>query len=246
MTAADYIVVGAGSAGCVLANRLTEDPDVRVLLLEAGGKDRSPNIKIPAAFAKQFHTKLDWDFATEPEPHVDGRSLYIPRGKSLGGSSSMNAMLYVRGRPLDYEEWEKQGAAGWGWRDVLPYFLKAEDNTRGASEFHGAGGPLRVSDQRSPRVSVARRLIRAGEAAGIPHVADYNGPEQDGVSMAQVNQRNGARFSAADAYLKPARRRPNLEIRTGVQVLGVTLEGDRATGVNTTQGLLRAEREVIL
>ena len=163
----DYIIVGAGSAGCVLADRLTEDSGTRVLVIEAGGRDRSPNIKIPAAFAKQFHTKLDWDFSTEPEPHVGGRSLYVPRGKSLGGSSSMNAMLYVRGRPLDYDLWEAQGAAGWGWRDVLPYFLKSEDDARGASEFHGAGGPLRVSNQRSPRAEVDRRLIAASEAAGI-------------------------------------------------------------------------------
>src|SRR3954454_23892752 len=122
----DYVIVGAGSAGCVLANRLSEDPSVRVLVLEAGGRDLSANIKIPAAVANQFHTKLAWDSYTEPEPHVDGRSLYIPRGKSLGGSSSMNAMLYVRGRPLDYDTWERQGAAGWGYSDVLPYFLKAE------------------------------------------------------------------------------------------------------------------------
>src|SRR3954462_12745858 len=172
----DYVVVGAGSAGCVLANRLSEDPSVQVLLVEAGGKDRSMNIKIPAAFPNQFHTRLDWDYCTEPEPYVDDRSLYIPRGKSLGGSSSMNAMLYVRGRPLDYDLWEKQGAAGWGWNDVLPYFLKAEDNARGASEFHAAGGPLRGSDHRSPRPSVARRLTQAAEAAGIPQIADYNGP----------------------------------------------------------------------
>ena len=169
MSRYDYVIVGAGSAGCVLANRLSEDPSVRVLLLEAGGRDRSPNIKIPAAFAKQFHTKLDWDYATEPEPHVDDRSLYMPRGKSLGGSSSMNAMLYVRGRPLDYDAWEAQGAPGWGYRDVLPYFLKSEDNARGASECHGVGGPLRVSEQRSPR-PLDRRLLAASEAAGIPHV----------------------------------------------------------------------------
>jgi choline dehydrogenase-like flavoprotein len=181
----DYIVVGAGSAGCVLANRLSADPSVRVLLLEAGGKDRSPNIKIPAAFAKQFHSKLDWDFATEPEPHVDGRSLYIPRGKGLGGSSSMNAMLYVRGRPLDYDTWEAQGAPGWGYRDVLPYFIRAEDNVRGASEWHGVGGPLRVSEQRSPR-PLGRRLLQAFDAHGIRWTADYNGPEQDGVAMYQV------------------------------------------------------------
>ncbi|MEO8689700.1 MAG: FAD-dependent oxidoreductase [Solirubrobacteraceae bacterium] len=246
----DYIVVGAGSAGCVLANRLTEDPGTRVLLIEAGGRDRSPNIKIPAAFAKQFHTKLDWDFSTEPEPHVDGRSLYVPRGKSLGGSSSMNAMLYVRGRPLDYDLWEAQGAAGWGWRDVLPYFLKSEDDARGASEFHGAGGPLRVSNQRSPRAEVDRRLIAASEAAGIPRSHDYNGPEQDGVAMFQVNQRDGRRWSSADAFLRPALERPNLEVMTRTRVLRVELEGDRAVGVRVARGRrersIRAQREVIL
>ena len=225
----DYIVVGAGSAGCVLANRLSEDPSTRVLLLEAGGRDRSLNIKIPAAFANQFHTKLDWDFYTEPEPHVDNRELYIPRGKSLGGSSSMNAMLYVRGRPLDYDLWEAQGAPGWGWNDVLPYFLRSEDNARGASEFHGAGGPLRVSEQRSPR-PMNRRLLEASEAAGIPRSHDYNGPEQDGVAMFQVTQQNGKRWSAADGYLRPVLDRPNLEVRTGAQVRRVELEGDRAVG----------------
>jgi choline dehydrogenase-like flavoprotein len=246
----DYVLVGAGSAGCVLANRLSEDPSVRVLLLEAGGKDRSLNVKIPAAFPKQFHTKLDWDFATEPEPNVDGRSLFIPRGKMLGGSSSMNAMLYVRGRPLDYDSWEAQGAPGWGYRDVLPYFLKSEDNVRGASEFHGAGGPLRVSEQRSPR-PMNRRFLAASEAAGIPQIPDYNGPEQDGASIAQVTQRNGQRFSAADAFLRPVLGRPNLEVRTNVTVLAVELEGDRAVGVRLRRGrrgeeLARAEREVVL
>jgi choline dehydrogenase len=246
----DYVIVGAGSAGCVLANRLSEDPSVRVLLLEAGGKDRSLNVKIPAAFPKQFHSKLDWDFATEPEPHVDGRSLYIPRGKMLGGCSSMNAMLYVRGRPLDYDSWAAQGAPGWGYRDVLPYFLKSEDNVRGASEFHGAGGPLRVSEQRSPR-PMNRRFLAASEAAGIRQIPDYNGPEQDGASIAQVNQRNGQRFSAADAFLRPVLGRPNLEVRTKVTVLGVELDGDRAVGVRLRRGrrgeeVARAEREVLL
>jgi len=246
----DYVIVGAGSAGCVLANRLSEDPSVRVLLLEAGGGDRSLNVKIPAAFPKQFHTKLDWDFATEPEPHVDGRSLFIPRGKMLGGSSSMNAMLYVRGRPLDFDSWEAQGAPGWGYRDVLPYFMKSEDNVRGPSEFHGAGGPLRVSEQRSPR-PLNRRLLQASEAAGIPNIADYNGPEQDGSSMAQVTQHNGQRFSAADAFLRPALKRPNLEVRTKVTVLGVEFDGNRAIGVRLRKGrdgveVARAEREVLL
>jgi choline dehydrogenase len=231
----DYVIVGAGSAGCVLANRLSEDPSASVLLLEAGGRDRSLNIKIPAAFAKQFHTRLDWDYATEPEPGVDLRSLYVPRGKSLGGSSSMNAMLYVRGRPLDYDAWEAQGATGWGFRHVLPYFIRSEDNVRGASEFHGAGGPLRVSEQRSPR-AIDRRFLAACAAAGIPQIADYNGPEQDGASMFQVTQRNGARFSAADAFLRPALSRPNLAVRTRASVLGIELVGGRATGVRLRRG----------
>ena len=245
----DYIIVGAGSAGCVLANRLSEDPSVRVLLLEAGGKDRSLKIKIPAAFPEQFHTKLDWDFATEPEPHVDDRALYIPRGKALGGSSSMNAMLYVRGRPLDYDGWEAQGAPGWGYADVLPYFIKAEDNVRGASEFHGAGGPLRVSEQRSPR-PMSRRLLAASEAAGIPLIADYNGPEQDGASMFQVTQKGGARFSAADAYLRPASRGPTWRCARRHRA-GRGARRRRAVGVRLRKGregveLVRAEREVLL
>ncbi|HTU77692.1 MAG TPA: GMC family oxidoreductase N-terminal domain-containing protein [Solirubrobacteraceae bacterium] len=250
MTAYDYVIVGAGSAGCVLANRLSEDPSTRVLLLEAGGRDRSLKIKVPAAFAQQFHTKLDWDFATEPEPHVDGRSLYIPRGRALGGSSSMNAMLYVRGRPLDYDGWEAQGAPGWGYASVLSYFIKAEDNVRGPSAYHGVGGPLRVAEQRSPRPLNAR-LLAASEAAGIPRIADYNGPEQDGVSVFQVTQRDGARWSAADAYLRPALTRPNLQVRTNVTALSVELEGQRASGVRVRRGRrgeesVRAAREVLL
>jgi choline dehydrogenase len=163
----------------------------------------------------------------------------------------MNAMLYVRGRPLDYDLWEKQGAVGWGWQDVLPYFLKSEDDVRGASEFHGAGGPLRVSNQRTPRASVDRRLIAASEAAGIPRSPDYNGPEQDGVAMFQVNQRDGRRWSAADAFLRPALGRPNLEVMTRTRVLRVEFEGDRAVGVRIASGRgrersIRAEREVIL
>jgi choline dehydrogenase len=246
----DYVIVGAGSAGCVLANRLSEDPSVKVTLIEAGGSDRDLKVRMPAAFANQFHTRLDWDFATEPEPAVDGRSLYVPRGKMLGGSSSMNAMLYVRGRPLDYDLWEKQGATGWGWKDVLPYFLRSEDNVRGASEFHGAGGELRVSEQRSPRADVDRRLIEACVAAGIPRIDDYNGPEQDGVAMAQVTQRDGRRWSCADAFLRPALKRSNLELISRATVVGLELEGERATGVRyRRRGRVRvagAGREVIL
>jgi choline dehydrogenase-like flavoprotein len=246
----DYVIVGAGSAGCTLAARLTEDPSVSVTLIEAGGKGRHPNISIPAAFANQFRTKLDWDYNTEPEPHCDGRSLYIPRGKGLGGSSSMNAMLYVRGRPLDYDLWASQGCDGWGWNDVRPYFLKAENNERGASEHHAVGGPLNVADERSPRRLTAR-FIASAEAAGIPRIPDYNGPEQDGVSPVQVTQRNGARFSAADAYLRPNMKRPNLEVITGATVLGVELVGGRAAGVRVRgrgrrERVINAEREVIL
>ena len=246
----DYVIVGAGSAGCVLANRLTEDPGTRVLLIEAGGRDRHPNIKIPAAFANQFHTSLDWDYYTEPEPAVDGRSLFIPRGKALGGSSSMNAMLYVRGRPLDYDLWVEQGAPGWGWQEVLPYFLRSEDNARGPSEFHGAGGELRVSEQRSPQ-PFDRKLIEASAAIGIPRIADYNGPEQDGVSMFQVTQKDGRRWSAADAFLRPALKRANLDLIVEATVLGVELDGERAAGVryrgkDGTVEVARADGEVIL
>jgi choline dehydrogenase len=250
MPAADYVIVGAGSAGCVLAARLSEDPSKRVLLLEAGGRAIHPNVAIPAAFAKQFKTKLDWDYCTEPEPACDGRSLYIPRGKGLGGSSSMNAMLYVRGRPLDYDLWEAEGCPGWGWKDVRPYFLRAENNERGASENHATGGPLNVCDGRSPRPLTAR-FLAAAERAGIPRVPDYNGPEQDGASPAQVTQRNGKRFSAADAYLRPNMKRENLATITGAQVLRVQLENGRATGVSYRdrrgrEHVARADREVIL
>ncbi|HET7120728.1 MAG TPA: GMC family oxidoreductase N-terminal domain-containing protein [Solirubrobacterales bacterium] len=246
----DYVIVGAGSAGCVLAHRLSEDPEVRVLLIEAGGRDRHPNVKIPAAFAKQFRTKLDWEFDTEPEPHCAGRSLFVPRGKGLGGSSSMNAMLYVRGNPLDYEAWAAAGAAGWGWEQVRPYFLRAEDNQRGASEHHAVGGPLRVEDERSPR-PLTGRFLAACAGAGIPRIDDYNGPEQDGAALAQVTQRNGRRWSTADAYLRPALRRPNLEVVTGALVEAVEIEDGTATGVRYSRRrggprTARAEREVIL
>ena len=227
---ADYVIVGAGSAGCALAARLSEDPNTSVLLLEAGGSARHPNVAIPAAFAKQFKTRLDWDYETEPEPHCDGRQIFVPRGKGLGGSSSMNAMLYVRGRPLDYDLWEAQGATGWGWDAVRPYFLKAENNERGASEHHAVGGPLNVADERSPRPLTAR-FLAAAEAAGIPRIDDYNGPEQDGASPAQVTQRNGRRFSTNDAYLRPARGRDNLQVVTGAAVQRVEISGGRATGV---------------
>ena len=245
----DYVIVGAGSAGCVLAARLSEDPAVSVLLIEAGGGDRHPDVKIPAAFQKQFKSKRDWDFGTEPEPHCHGRSIYMPRGKGLGGSSSMNAMLYVRGHPLDYEKWEAGGATGWGWDGMRPYFLRAEDNANGASEHHAAGGPLRVEDERSPR-RLTRNFLDSCVAAGIPRAADYNGPEQDGAALAQVTQRNGRRWSTADAYLRPARRRKNLTVVPGAQVVAVELVEGRASGVRYLrkgrEQVTAAAREVIL
>ncbi|CAB4916805.1 unannotated protein [freshwater metagenome] len=248
---ADYVIVGAGSAGCVLAARLSEDPAVRVVLLEAGtSKGRHPLITVPAAFARQFHTKLDWDLHTDPEPGCDERRLYSPRGKGLGGSSAMNAMLYVRGRALDYDLWEAQGAEGWGWDGVREYFLRSEDNARGASADHAVGGPLRVEDERSPR-PVTAQFLQSAQAAGIPRIADYNGPEQDGAALAQVTQRAGRRWSAADAYLRPAMKRPNLEVVRGAQVLGIELDGTRATGVRYADArgrehVARAGAEVIL
>ncbi len=250
MSEADYVIVGAGSAGCVLAARLSEDPSVQVTLLEAGGRGIHPNITIPAAFSKQFRTRLDWDYWTDPEPHCEGRSIYIPRGKGLGGSSAMNAMLYVRGRPLDYDTWEAEGAEGWSWDQVRPYFLRAEDNERGASEHHAVGGPLHVMDERSPR-QLTGRFLAACERAGIPRIDDYNGPEQDGASLFQVTQRGGRRWSAYDGYLRPVKARDNLRIKSGVNAVALELDGGRATSVRYRDRLgrersERAGREVIV
>jgi choline dehydrogenase-like flavoprotein len=231
----DYVIVGAGSAGCVLANRLSEDPAARVLLLEAGGSDRHLAVKMPAAFSQQFHTKRDWDYYTDPEPELDGRRLYLPRGKMLGGSSSMNAMLYVRSRPADCEQWEAAGATGWSWDEVLPYYLKSENNERGASKYHAVGGPLNVANPRSPRPLTAR-FLAACEQTGIPYSPDYNGGFQDGASTVQVTQKNGRRWSAADAFLRPAMHRRNLTVRTGTLVCGVELDGGRAVGVKLRAG----------
>lgn len=250
MSTYDYVIVGAGSAGCVLAARLTEDPDVTVALIEAGGPDTDQEIHIPAAFSQQFKTRLDWDFDTEPEPELNGRRAYLPRGKALGGSSSMNAMIYIRGSQADYDGWAANGATGWSWGDVLPYFLKAEDNERGADDFHGAGGPLTVSDGRSCH-PLAAAFVEAGVQAGYERNDDFNGKSQFGVGTYQLTQRNGMRCSAAVAYLHPALDRPNLTLFPFTLAHKVLISGGRATGVEAAGitgevSQFMAEREVIV
>ena len=245
----DYIIVGAGSAGCVLAARLTEDPHSRVLLLEAGGTDKAKEIHIPAAFSKLYKTAVDWNYSTEPEPCLHNRRLYWPRGKMLGGSSSMNAMIYIRGNHLDFDHWAGLGNQGWSFNEVLPYFKKSQTQARGESEFHGTSGPLHISDLRCVN-PLTRAFLEAAAALGIPRNADFNGERQDGVGLYQVTQKNGSRHSAADAYLKPALNRKNLTVVTNAHVARITLEKQRAVGVeyfsSTGAKAARADREVIL
>jgi choline dehydrogenase len=246
----DYIIIGGGSAGCVLANRLSEDSSVRVLLLEAGPRDWHPFIHMPAGLAKLVGKKgVNWDYDTAPEPQLDNRVLWWPRGKVLGGSSSINAMCYIRGVPADYEDWAAHGAAGWDWDSVLPYFRRSEGNTRGADALHGGDGPLCVSDLRYSN-PLSRAFIEAGQQIGLPHNPDFNGPRQLGVGLYQVTQRDGARCSAAVAYLHPAMKRPNLVVRTGAMASRITFDKGRANGV-TCSHLGRAfhfeaTREVLL
>src|ERR1700730_3628866 len=245
----DYVIVGAGSSGCVLANRLTEDPSTTVLLLEAGGPDEAQKFHIPAAFSRLFKTPLDWAYQTEEQAHLNNRSLYWPRGKVLGGSSSINAMIYMRGNRRDYDHWHELGNEGWNFSDVLPYFKKAENEERGASEYHGTGGPLNVTDQRSPN-PLSHAFIEAGVEVGIPLTNDFNGPEQDGVGFYQVTQRGGLRHSAAVGYVHPILSRPNLTLQTSAHVTGVLLKNARAVGVSYVQNgqshQVNANKEVIL
>ncbi|MBP8081213.1 MAG: choline dehydrogenase [Arenimonas sp.] len=227
----DYIIVGAGSAGCVLANRLSEDPQCKVLLLEAGPSDWNPFVHMPAGLAKLVGQKgVNWDYSTAPEPRLHGRSLWWPRGKVLGGSSSINAMCYIRGNPRDYDEWDDLGAEGWYWDNVLPYFKRSEGNTRGASKLHGGDGPLGVSDPRYQN-PLSPVFIEAAHQAGMPLTDDFNGQDQDGAGWYQTTTRDGSRSSSADAYLKPARSRKNLKVITGATVSRVTFENGRANGV---------------
>ena len=247
---ADYVVVGAGSAGCAVAARLSEDPSVSVVLLEAGSRDWYPWIHIPVGYFKTMgNPAFDWCYKTQADPGLNDRRLSWPRGKVLGGSSSLNGLLYVRGQAEDYDRWRQMGCEGWGWDDVLPLFKRAEDQERGEDDYHGVGGPLTVSDMRLSR-PICDAWVEAAQAAGYPFNPDYNGASQEGVGYFQLTARKGRRCSAAVAYLKPARDRANLKIATKAPARRILFDGDRATGVEFGSPggarVAKARREVIL
>jgi choline dehydrogenase len=247
----DYIIVGAGSAGCVLANRLTEDPAVTVALLEFGGSDNSIFIQMPTALSIPMNmSKYNWGYKTEPEPYLDNRRMDCPRGKVLGGSSSINGMVYVRGHAMDFEEWETQGAKNWGYRHCLPYFRKADDWAFGTDEYRSQHGPLAVNNGNNMQNPLYRAFIEAGEQAGYMKTEDYNGRQQEGFGPMHMTVKDGVRWSTANAYLKPALERPNLEVITGALSQRILLDGKRASGVefirDGNKQTLSANREVIL
>jgi choline dehydrogenase len=246
----DYIIVGAGSAGCVLANRLSEDPDVRVLVLEAGPKDRSIYIHMPAALSYPLaDDKFNWFYQSEPEPHMDGRSIYCPRGRVLGGSSSINGMAYVRGHARDYDRWGQAGLRGWSYAHCLPYFRRAQNHELGPDEYRGGEGPLHVSAGKMAN-PLFQAWIEAGRQAGYPVTEDMNGYQQEGVGRMDMTTHRGQRWSAAKAYLYPAMERPNVTVQSGVLTLRVIFEGRRAVGVEVARGsnseILHCSREVII
>ena len=251
MTEYDYIIVGAGAAGCVLANRLTASGMHRVLLLEAGGSDRSPWIQVPIGYGRTFNDpRFNWMYETQADPGLNNRTLFWPRGKVLGGSSSINAMVYVRGQPGDFDDWSSAGARGWSWAEVLPYFIKFEDHAWGASEFHGAGGPVHVSDVSASVHPLCRVFLRACEEIGIPNTRDFNGAQPEGAGLWQVTIKDGVRVSTSSAYLRPARARRNLEVQIDALATRLTFEGTRASGVEYLRGGIRhnarACREVLV
>ena len=228
----DYIIVGAGSAGCVLAARLSEDEGMRVLLLEAGPSDSSWRIQMPAAVGSLLSSdRFNWNYVSDPEPHLDGRRLTHPRGRVLGGSSSINGMVYIRGHALDYNSWESSGLAGWSYADVLPYFKRAEGHTLGADAYHGQAGPLMVEAPEVAKSPLAMAFLAAASEAGYPVSADPNGERQEGFGRVDRTTHHGRRCSAARAYLNPARRRPNLTVKTGALVQRILFDGDRAIGI---------------
>jgi len=251
MSTYDYVIVGAGSAGCVLANRLTADPNVRVAILEAGGSDRSVLIQMPTALSIPMNMpRYNWGFESEPEPYLDRRRMDCPRGKTLGGSSSINGMVYVRGHARDFDQWEREGAHGWGYRNCLPYFQRAETWTGGGDSYRGAEGPLHTCNGNDMRNPLYEAFIRAGEEAGYGLTDDYNGFRQEGFGPMHMTVKDGVRWSTANAYLRPAMQRPNLTVITDTLVHNILFEGDRAIGVRYQQGArladVFADAEVIL
>ena len=251
MKAYDFVIVGAGSAGCVLANRLSEDPSARVLLLEAGGQDRHPMMKAPLGFFPLMgDPKVSWPYRTEPEPYANDRVLTLPRGRMLGGSSSINGMMYARGNAGDYDQWRQLGLEGWGYADVLPYFRRAESSWRGDTLHHGASGPLSVAPSHTPDRVIHPAVMATARAKGYAILDDFHGPQQEGFSTPEFTVRAGRRASTAEAYLRPALSRPNLEVETGALATRILFEGDRAVGLDYVRDgraqQVRAEREVIL